>query len=187
MLNLGSETGIRFIFPNAPWKKISLEPNTGTPLRAWYDIYDLNNLDQEDNAGIIQSETTIKKLIAHEVNKGGVASNKIILAGFSQGGAMALFTGLRYQKKIAGILALSCYLPLKSDIRTADESLNSNTPILLMHGNNDPIIPPTAATQTHQFISDMGYNSRLECDNYGHELPAKQTMGISQWIQETLC
>ena len=140
----------------------------------------------EDKAGILESEAIIHDLIDHEKNKHHLNSDRIILAGFSQGGAMSLFSGLRHHEKIAGILALSCYLPLESEVQNATDSENAKTPTLLMHGNNDPVIPLYAAKLTHETLASKGFSSELRTDNYEHELPIRQIQQIGNWLKSTL-
>ncbi len=184
LLNIEPQSGVRFMFPNAPHRAITM--NAGMHMRAWYDIYDLDKMSIEDKAGILESEAIIHDLIDHEKSNHNLNSDQIILAGFSQGGAMSLFSGLRYHEKIAGILALSCYLPLESEVQNATDSENAKTPTLLMHGNNDPVIPLHAAKLTHDALASKGFSSELKTDNYEHELPIPQIQQIGNWLKSTL-
>ena len=127
----------RFIFPHAPHRPISM--NNGYEMRAWYDLYGLSMQDKQDETGIRKMQGILETLIAEEKSKGITASH-IVLAGFSQGGAMALFTALRHQEKLAGILALSTYVPLKQTLASELNSANANTPIFMAHGNFDSVI-----------------------------------------------
>lgn len=128
---------IRFILPHAPYRDITR--NNGYEMRAWYDIYGLTPISREDAIGISESQLAIEALIAKEIKR-GVPANRIVLAGFSQGGAIALHTALRYAQPLAGILALSTYLPLKDKLAAEKSSANQQIPIFMAHGVHDDII-----------------------------------------------
>lgn len=134
MLNLPM---LRFILPHAPYRKVTI--NNGYEMRAWYDLFGLTAGSREDEAGIIKTQTTIEQLIQYELDK-GIPSNKIVIAGFSQGGAIALHTALRYQQPLAGVIALSTYLPLKSTFAAQKSPQNQQTPIFMAHGTDDDVI-----------------------------------------------
>ncbi|OGT97230.1 MAG: carboxylesterase, partial [Gammaproteobacteria bacterium RIFOXYB2_FULL_38_6] len=137
-LNLSQNKNFRFIFPNAPVRSITI--NNGSPTRAWYDVKSLTDLNHEDEKGIRESNQFIETLIEEQMNS-GIESKNIFLAGFSQGAAMSLFTGLRYPKPLAGIIALSGYLPLPEKIKTERSSQNQTVPIFMAHGTCDTIVP----------------------------------------------
>jgi phospholipase/carboxylesterase len=128
---------VRFILPHAPFQKITL--NNGYEMRAWYDLYGLNAYDKQDAPGIAQSQTLVTQLIAQE-NDRGIPSNRIVLAGFSQGGAIALHTSVRHKQLLAGVLALSTYLPLKANLAAEKLLANQHTPIFMAHGVDDQVI-----------------------------------------------
>jgi len=128
---------VRFILPHAPFQKITL--NNGYEMRAWYDLYGLNAYDKQDSPGIAQSQTLVTQLIAQE-NDRGIPSNRIVLAGFSQGGAIALHTSVRHKQLLAGVLALSTYLPLKANLAAEKLLANQHTPIFMAHGVDDQVI-----------------------------------------------
>ena len=128
---------VRFILPHAP--EMPVTRNSGYIMPAWYDLYGLTGNSQEDENGIRTTQQYINSLIENEINR-GIASERILLAGFSQGGAIALHTGLRYPKKLAGILALSTYLPLKTKLATEAHLVNAGIPIFMAHGIFDDII-----------------------------------------------
>ena len=134
----GNALPLRFIFPNAPMRPVSI--NNHMQMRAWYDVYSLTDLNREDADGIFESQEAITQLI-HQEMENGVPANRIVVAGFSQGGAMALHTGLRLPHKIAGILGLSCYLPLMHEHAEKIHPENRNTPVLMMHGTQDMTLP----------------------------------------------
>ena len=140
-LGLPSDNGVRFIFPNAPFRPITI--NQGMTMRGWYDIKGLDAGTKPDADGIIASSNAIGDLIQEE-RTAGVPSNRIMLAGFSQGGAIALHCGPRYGVPLAGICALSCYLPLADRLAAEAHMSNLDTPIFLGHGTEDPLISITA-------------------------------------------
>ncbi len=128
---------LRFILPHAPYRKVTI--NNGYEMRAWYDLFGLTLGSPEDETGIAETQNAIEQLIQHELEK-GIPSNKIVIAGFSQGGAIALHTALRYQQPLAGVIALSTYLPLKSSFSKQKSPQNQQTPIFMAHGTNDDVI-----------------------------------------------
>ncbi len=134
MLNLPH---VRFILPHAPYRKVTR--NNGYEMRAWYDIYGLTPISREDAFGIAESQLQIEALIAQEIER-RVPAARIVLAGFSQGGAIALHTALRYPQPLAGVLALSTYLPLRADLAAEKTNANQQTPIFMAHGIEDEII-----------------------------------------------
>ncbi len=134
MLNLPQ---LRFILPHAPYRNVTI--NNGYEMRAWYDLLGLTLGSPEDAMGIAETQASIEQLIQHELDK-GIPSHKIVIAGFSQGGAVALHTALRYQHPLAGVIALSTYLPLKSHFSAQKSTQNQQTPILMAHGIADDVI-----------------------------------------------
>lgn len=137
----------RYVFPHAPYRKVTA--NNGYVMRAWYDIFGLERDSQQDEQGIRAMQMQIDGLISDEIAL-GIAHEKIVLAGFSQGGAMVLHTALRYPKKLAGVLALSTYLPLKETIVAEASVQNHHTPIFMAHGQVDNVI----SLETAQFAKD---------------------------------
>ena len=134
MLNLPH---VHFILPHAPYRNVTR--NNGYEMRAWYDIYGLTPISREDETGISESQAAINALITKEINR-GIAPERIVLAGFSQGGAIALHTALRYPQRLAGVLALSTYLPLKDKLAAEKSIANQTIPIFMAHGVDDDII-----------------------------------------------
>ncbi len=182
-LGIPAELCVKFIFPNAPIRNITI--NGGFPCRAWYDIYSLTELNQEDKIGITSSEQSIVEIIAEEI-KQGIPANKIVLAGFSQGGAMALYTGLRYSQPLAGIIALSCYLPMRSNAEHAFATNNHKINILQMHGSYDDVIPLKAGEATSQVLSQLTPQAQFKTFPIGHEVSLPQLQQIGQWITRIL-
>src|SRR3546814_10438701 len=153
-LHLPGEHGIRFVFPHAPIRPVTI--NNGMPMRAWYDILAVDLVRREDETGIRASEKQVRDLIARE-NARGIPTQNIVLAGFSQGSAMALHTGLRLDQKLAGIIGLSGSLPLADQLEAEKHPANQNTPIFLAHGTLDPVVDPARAQQSRQQSSPRGY------------------------------
>ena len=178
-LDLPETTKIRFIFPHAPSRPITI--NNGMVMPAWYDIAS-PQLDQiEDEAGIRRSQQYVEQLIQRETEH-GIKSENIILAGFSQGGAIALFTGLRYPQPLAGIIALSTYLPLAQTARTEASEANRQIPILLAHGSHDPIIPLRLAEDSRHYLEQLGYKPEWKIYFMEHSVCPDEIRDISRWL-----
>ena len=178
-LNLFPDVHIRFVFPHAPKRSIAI--NNGYVMRAWYDIYNNKLSHQEDENGIRDSQEAIEKLIDYEILC-GIKPENIILAGFSQGGAMALHVGLRHKKNLAGILALSCYLPLVNTLLTEIQSANSSIPILMAHGNRDMVVPVKLAESSRDLLLKAKY--KVEWHEYAmeHTVCTAEIADIRSWI-----
>ena len=170
---------VRFIFPHAPEKAVSI--NNGMRMPAWYDIKAPQINQLQDEAGIRKSQQSILALIEHETGR-GVKSSNIILAGFSKGGAIALHTALRYDKPLAGIMGLSTYLPLADKVETEIHSVNKNTPIFLAHGDYDQVIPVQLATETQRTLNKLGYDVELKIYDMEHSVCPQEINDISDWI-----
>ena len=170
---------IRFIFPHAPSIPVSI--NNGMVMPAWYDIR-LPQIDQaQDAEGIKKSEQSILALIEREIER-GIKSENIILAGFSQGGAIALHTALRYEKPLAGIMALSTYLPLADTAENEINEQNKHTPILIAHGTLDPVVPYQLAIDTQTTLNQFGFSTELKKYKMEHSVCAEEIDDISNWI-----
>ncbi|MDS4031091.1 MAG: alpha/beta fold hydrolase [Candidatus Contendobacter sp.] len=182
-LRLPAELGIRFVFPNAPIRPVTV--NGGMRMRAWYDVLTMDLPRREDPDGVYASERAINALLEREKQR-GVSADHIVLAGFSQGGAMALHTGLRYPNRLAGILALSCYIPLTSKLNDERRPANQPTPIFMAHGDYDAVIPMRYGQQSAELLKNMGY--RVEWQNYGmgHEVCWEEIRDIAQWLGRVL-
>ncbi|HBT32324.1 MAG TPA: carboxylesterase [Pusillimonas sp.] len=161
-LNLAPNPQIRFVFPHAPVMPVTI--NQGMQMRAWYDIKDSDIGRREDENGLRQSEQIIRALIARE-NARGIPSHNIILAGFSQGCAMTLQTGLRLEEQLAGLLCLSGYLPLAEMVEAERHPANQDTPIFMAHGTQDPVVSIERAKASCEQLQQLGYN--IEWKNYG--------------------
>jgi len=170
---------VRFIFPHATEMAVTI--NNGMRMPAWYDIKAPQINQLQDEAGIRISQQSILALIEHEIER-GVKSNNIILAGFSQGGAIALHTALRYDKPLAGMMGLSTYLPLADKVENEIHSANKNTPIFLAHGNDDQVIPVQLATDTQRALNKFGYDVELKKYEMEHSVCPQEIDDISDWI-----
>ena len=148
-LGIPESLPIRFVFPHAPKRPVTI--NAGMVMRAWYDILDLGTRKVHLQA-VHESSGLLRRLIERET-AAGIASNRIVLAGFSQGGAIALHTGLRYEKPLAGILALSTYSPSVGSLAKERSEANARIPILMVHGQHEPVIPISAAISTREPIA----------------------------------
>jgi len=182
-LNLFPDVPIRFVFPHAPMRSITI--NNGYVMRAWYDISYNNLSHEEDEIGIRESHKAIDKLIDHEISC-GIKPENIIIAGFSQGGAMALHVGLRQKNNLAGILALSCYLPLANTLFTEVQPANSSIPILMVHGKGDLVIPVKLAKASRDLLLKANYE--VEWHEYAmeHAVCAEEIVDISSWIRRII-
>lgn len=182
-LRLPTASGIRFVFPNAPIRPVTV--NNGMRMRAWYDVLSMDLPRQEDPDGVYASEQAIHALLEREKQR-GISTDRIVLAGFSQGGAMALHTGLRYPEPLAGILALSCYIPLAGRLNSERRSANQTTPIFLAHGDYDAVIPMRYGQQSAETLERLGY--RVEWSDYGmgHEVCWEEIRDIAAWLQRVL-
>lgn len=182
-LELPDDLGARFIFPHAPVRPVTL--NNGMPMRAWYDIASLDRKGLLDETGIRQSETTVRGLIAAE-RKAGVAADRIVIAGFSQGGAIAQHTALRFEERLAGLLPLSTYLPLADALATEGTTVNKDLPILMCHGQHDPILPLTLGEWSRDQLRALGYTVDWQVYPMAHEVCAPEIERIGRWLTRLL-
>jgi len=155
------ERAWRFVFPNAPVRPVTF--NGGMRMRAWYDISGLGGAAAEDVAGFRQADAEVRELIAREVSR-SIATTRIVLAGFSQGGAVSLYVAPRFEQKLAGVMALSCYLPCESSFLAQRAAANDATPILVAHGRADPVVPMALGIKARDFLKTRGYS--LEWHDY---------------------
>ena len=145
---------LRFVFPHAPVRPVTI--NNGYQMRAWYDIIGIDRRSAEDFEGINATSQAIAALIQAE-NERGIPTNRIALAGFSQGGAMALHIATRYPQEFAGVIALSCYLPAARELATARHPANQATPIFMAHGSQDPVVPIALGDESRHLLETEGY------------------------------
>jgi len=183
-LQLPAELGIRFIFPHAPVRPVTI--NNGLAMRAWYDIYSLNNLQHEDRTGIQVSEQAVRQLIQQQ-QAAGIPSTRIILAGFSQGGAIALHTGLRYPARLGGIMGLSTYLPLIPHFIDEAHVENRPTSVFLAHGEYDEMLPLILGEKTRDYLQQAGYSVEWHSYPMSHQVCPLEIADISRWLQRIIC
>ena len=174
---------IRFIFPHAPYRPVTL--NNGYVMRGWYDISSLEFGQQEDTNGIQESSKAICQLIEQEISR-GIQSHRIFLAGFSQGGAIALYTALRYQKPLAGVLALSSYLPLKDSLEKAASTANQNLPVFMAHGLQDDIVHYQYGLETRLLLEKLNYSIAWHDYSMSHSVCMEEINDIASWLIEKL-
>ena len=181
-LGLPGALQVRFIFPNAPVRPVTL--NMGMAMRAWYDIIEIGG-GREDGEGLRASQAAIEQLIAAEVAR-GIPASRIVLAGFSQGGAIAFQTGLRHPQRLAGIMALSTYLPLAGTVEDERSAANRDLPVFMAHGSVDPMISIGRAQQSRKMLEALGYP--LEWHEYPmpHSVCPQEITDISDWLVRTL-
>ena len=175
-----ASTAIRFIFPHAPIRPITV--NGGMEMRGWYDIREWSLNRNEDEEGIEQSRQIVHALIAAE-NKRGIPSEHIFLAGFSQGGAIALYTALRYPRKLAGVIALSCYLPTADRTVVERSTYNQTTPIFMGHGKHDQTVPIMVAQLSKDRLTKLEYSVLWKEYVMEHSVHPQEIIDISRFIQ----
>lgn len=180
-LQLPRALGIRFVFPHAP--SIPITINSGMVMPAWYDIKALDMDRQIDNRQILSSAAKVIDLVEREINK-GLASGRIVLAGFSQGGAVVYQAGLSYHRPLAGLMALSSYFATAKTIHPA--KANQQIPIHLFHGSYDPMVPETMAKKAYADLQQLGYNPDYTAYPMQHEVCLQEINDISAWLQQVL-
>ncbi len=178
-LNLVEKNSIHFVFPNAPVQPVTV--NGGMEMRAWYDIYELSLQRKVDVDGIYSSSLLIEALIQKEIDS-GVPSENILLAGFSQGGVIALHTALRYKNKLAGILALSCYLPTIEQLHTERSTINHSIPVMMAHGTQDPVVDIQSGREAYHALESLSYPVEWSEYSMGHAVCLEEINQISQFI-----
>jgi len=182
-LNLAGCRSIRFVFPHAPSMPVTV--NGGYVMPAWYDIMGTDLLKREDAAGIHRSALAIEALIANEVTR-GVDPSRIVLAGFSQGCAVALHTGLRHGAPLAGIVALSGYLPLAADLAAEANPANRQVPVFMAHGSADPVVPVARGEASRDALQTMGYAVQWHSYPMQHSVHPREIQDIGTFLQSVL-
>jgi phospholipase/carboxylesterase len=174
---------VRFIFPHAPTQPVTL--NGGMRMRAWYDLTGIGPDAPEDREGIQANARHIAALIDHEKAR-GVPAERMIMAGFSQGGAMALHVGLRHPERLAGMIALSSYLPSHETVADEASQANADTPIFMAHGTGDPVLPFELGTNSRDELERQGYNVDWYEYPMQHEVALEEIRALGQWLNRTL-
>lgn len=182
-LDLTNAGTIHFVFPNAPVQPVTI--NGGMEMRAWYDILEMSLQRKVDIKGIYTSANLLEQVIQQEIDT-GIAPNNIVLAGFSQGGVLALHVGLRYKYKLAGILALSAYLPTVEQLRTERTEVNISTPVLMVHGTLDPVVAIQSGKAACRELQAMGYTIQWQEYVMEHSLCIEEIKQISLFLNSVL-
>jgi len=175
--------GIRFVFPHAPMRAVTV--NGGFVMRAWYDIVSQDIARKEDEVGLRQSQNIVEELIAKEAAR-GVPANRVVLAGFSQGGVIALQTALRQPRRLAGAMSLSAYLPLVHKIEQERNAANNDMPVFLGHGISDNVVPLVLGKASRDQLIKMGYDVDWHQYPMAHSVCAEELQDISAWFKRVL-
>ena len=182
-LRLPDAAAVRFVFPHAPRRAVTL--NNGYEMRAWYDITSLDAAGRDDAPGLAASVTRIAACVQAEQAR-GVAARRIVVAGFSQGGAVALHAGLAAPERLAGVLGLSTYLPLATQLRPAVSAANRDVPILMCHGTADPVVPPELGRAARDTLVRLGYTVEWREYRMRHEVCAPEITDVTRWLESRL-
>ncbi len=185
-LDLAGTQATRFVFPHAP--KMPVTINNGYVMRAWYDVAfgDLEGKTKKpDEKGVRASQVEIGKLIAHEVSR-GIPGKNIVLAGFSQGGAIALQTALRYPEPLGGVMVLSSYLPCADSLAQEATPANRKTPIFMVHGTQDPVLPYPMGTHSREQLEKLGYAVEWHDYPMAHSVCLEEVRDIGAWLRKVL-
>jgi len=182
-LRLPDAHPVRFIFPHAPLRPVTV--NAGYVMRAWYDIISFTPEGRADTAGLAQSVERVNGYLRREIER-GVAASRIVLAGFSQGGAVALAAGLRFPQRLAGILALSAYLPFPQTLEAERSVANADVPILMCHGRLDPVVHVTLGQEARDVLTGLRYPVEWREYPMQHEVCAAEIADVGRWLGERL-
>lgn len=182
-LNLDGCDGIRFVFPHAPSLPVTI--NGGYIMPAWYDITGTDLVSKQDAAGIQKSALAVQALIENEIAR-GIPAHRIVLSGFSQGSAMSLHTGLRLPYALAGVMALSGYLPLADRFAAERSAANAKTPIFLAHGTRDPVVVPRRGEDTRDALLALGYDVQWHTYDMPHSVCAQEIDDMGSFLRTVL-
>ncbi len=177
------ERAWRFVFPHAPVRPVTV--NGGMRMRAWYDIKSLDRSTAEDDAGFREAGRQVRELIAREAAR-GIPAERIVLGGFSQGGAVSLFSAPRLAERLAGVLALSCYLPLQGRFAVERMPANDATPIFMAHGRDDTVLPPAMGEESRDVLQRLGYPVEWHEYPMPHSLCAAEVADIRAYLRRVL-
>lgn len=182
-LGLSESLPVRFVFPHAPLRPVTV--NNGYVMRAWYDIKSFTPAGRADLDGTVESSQRIASCIDRE-RELGVPASRIVLSGFSQGGAMALYAGLRYPSRLAGILAMSCYLPFPEALAAEKSTANENVSILLCHGRHDPVVPIMMGVEARDALRTHGYRPDWREYPIEHSVSMDEIADVGRWLRQRL-
>lgn len=182
-LKLPTDLGVKFIFPHAPVIPVTI--NGGYQMRAWYDIRDADLANREDKDGVRKSSALVEQLIDAEL-AAGIPSDKIVLAGFSQGGAIALHLSTRIQHKLAGIVALSTYLTMPENLADEKSPANIDTPIFMAHGSQDPVVPMQRGQYSAKVLEENGFSVSWQDYPMAHAVCLEEIQALGQYLNKVL-
>ncbi len=177
------ERALRFVFPNAPVRPVTI--NGGYAMRAWYDTAGIARHPVQDEVGIRASDSAIRALIRRESER-GIPTQRVALAGFSQGGAMSLFTGTRYPAQLAGIMGLSCYMLLPSTFEAERTPANQSTPLFIGHGADDPVVPIARGEEMYRLLAAADYAVEWHSYRMAHSVCPEEIAHIAAWLRKVL-
>jgi phospholipase/carboxylesterase len=180
-LRLSPDLGVRFVFPHARTRPVTI--NNGYVMRAWYDIRGLARSAAEDAEGIRESQARVSALVDAQQHR-GITPARVVIAGFSQGGAIALQTALRYPSALAGVLALSTYLPLQQTLPAEAAAANRSIQILMCHGTNDPMVPVQLGELSRQVLTGLGYAVDWRTYPMEHSVCPAEVTDIGHWLRQ---
>ena len=172
---------LRFVFPHAPVRPVTI--NNGVPMRAWYDIVSMDFRSRADAAGVADSVAQVEALIAREQAR-GIPANRIVLAGFSQGGAIILSAGLARREPVAGLVALSAYLPQTDELAARIADGATAQPVFMAHGSADPVIPLQVAEHSRQLLQQHGFTVQWHSYPMAHQVCAEEIHALGDWLQQ---
>ncbi|MDN4036858.1 alpha/beta hydrolase [Massilia sp. YIM B02443] len=182
-LDLTGLPGIRFVFPHAKTMPVTI--NGGYVMRSWYDILGTELTRREDEGGLRSSQLAVEALIAREKSR-GIPASRIILAGFSQGCAMTLQTGLRHPEQLAGMMCLSGYLPLAGHVAAERTAQSLKVPVFMAHGTQDPVVPFARAEESRKVLESLGYQVEWHAYQMQHTLCLEEVQDIARWIRKVV-
>jgi phospholipase/carboxylesterase len=174
---------IRFVFPHAPLQPVTI--NQGYVMRAWYDIVSTDLDRRADERGVRASQQLVEALLEREKGR-GIPARRIVLAGFSQGGAIALQTGLRHPERLAGIMALSCYLTIPDSLASERTEANRDAPIFMAHGTHDPVIPAHLGRRSRERLAQLGYEVEWHEYPMEHSVAPEEVEAIGAWLRRVI-
>ena len=180
-LGVDDSRAVRFVFPHAP--RIPVTINMGLIMPAWYDITEMDLRRRHDEAGVHRSAEQVRALI-HREHRRGVPSERIVLAGFSQGGAVALHVGLRFEERLAGLLALSTYLVCQDSLEAERSEANRDVKIFQAHGELDPMVPVARGREAHDRLVELGYAASFKTYPMQHEVHPLEIRDVGVWLNE---
>lgn len=182
-IDLSGAGAVRYVFPHAPVRPVTI--NGGYPMRAWFDVLSFERGQNEDEAGLRESQAAIAELVEREMAR-GVPAARIVLMGFSQGCAMTLMTGLRFGQRLAGLIGLSGYLPLADKLAAERSDANADVPIFLAHGIADPVIPFARAEAARDALAALGYPAEWHAYSMVHTVTPQEIRDIERFLQRVL-